>query len=993
MFRFVGEERPLACVCCLRVPPKGRKWPRCTVCIERNLPSTYYCGEECMNAHWPQHKQYHKEQQQKEQQQTTNQVEDDEEMEAFVAAANAEIEALDAKEQEEKLAKKKEEASKGDKKQPAATHLSPETSPDGAVDTTEPAMPLEQEVPQPATEEAEVAEVAEVEEQQQQKEPVLKIRVIPGGDPSTWPQEATFSSWKGGDLMPSRAVFFTIDANSCLAPLLYSFCNRSTQPPFMRGVSFNEVIFHFNEQELGGMETPADLKMQDGDVILVQPRIDRTIPDARLLRSAAVYGKTKVVKLVLKHSTENIDCRGDCGETALMKAADCGEARVVQLLLDHSASIDLRNNNGSFALAMAAEQGDAISVKAMLDAGADAALQGLSLGLFSGNGCDALKVAEYKGHVEVSKLLRKHLSAKQQENERERVAAADATSRQEQEAAAQEAAVKEAARRLKAQKLVEQLEAAIAAGDLVLLRTALEALEATDCVNLVPASLLKQARGRRDALKKAARKQSQQQEREREQEVTAARELDTEVREAVAAAEVLGAAREKRLMSAESAVAKGTAVAELKPQVAAEPRSAKPGKDKMWGDLTPAERAAAKQLGFDEASWDGEETPAASEMQWAELSDRMRKAARVLGYAQEEWDNGDEPAEVKAKAEAKRKARLEAEEKAQVETAVAKARVAADEKARKEAELKRARLEAEAKAKADAEQKARLQEEEQTRLEATGAKARVEAEEKARKKAEGKARLEAQAKAKAAAEEQARVEAAEKAAAATRKVAAKEARVAAAAAVASAAELEARVAADASLAAAEVADASLAEAKAARAQAATAAAQAEWLEAAAVVAAAEAARSAAEASAGAKAAAAASAAADAAESAAKEAAEEATVVAAAEAAARAEAAAAAAAAAEAAGAVEASAAAPPQPPSVPDEFCCPLTHDIMHDPVVTVDGLAYERSAIAKWLTRSQSSPLTGAPLASTLLIDNVSLRGQIRRFLELHPELGDSSC
>jgi len=37
-----------------------RTWGRCTICVERNLPSTYYCGEECMNAHWPKHKLYHK---------------------------------------------------------------------------------------------------------------------------------------------------------------------------------------------------------------------------------------------------------------------------------------------------------------------------------------------------------------------------------------------------------------------------------------------------------------------------------------------------------------------------------------------------------------------------------------------------------------------------------------------------------------------------------------------------------------------------------------------------------------------------------------------------------------------------------------------------------------------------------------------------------------------------------------------------------------------
>ena len=58
-------ERSLLCVNCGAAPPPHRRtWGRCTICIERNLPSTYYCGEECMNAHWPKHKVWHKEQKQ-----------------------------------------------------------------------------------------------------------------------------------------------------------------------------------------------------------------------------------------------------------------------------------------------------------------------------------------------------------------------------------------------------------------------------------------------------------------------------------------------------------------------------------------------------------------------------------------------------------------------------------------------------------------------------------------------------------------------------------------------------------------------------------------------------------------------------------------------------------------------------------------------------------------------------------------------------------------
>ena len=60
-------EPSLLCVNCVSPPPPHRRtWGRCTVCVERNLPSTYYCGEECMNAHWQNgHKEYHKEQKQR----------------------------------------------------------------------------------------------------------------------------------------------------------------------------------------------------------------------------------------------------------------------------------------------------------------------------------------------------------------------------------------------------------------------------------------------------------------------------------------------------------------------------------------------------------------------------------------------------------------------------------------------------------------------------------------------------------------------------------------------------------------------------------------------------------------------------------------------------------------------------------------------------------------------------------------------------------------
>ncbi len=58
---------------------------------------------------------------------------------------------------------------------------------------------------------------------------------------------------------------------------------------------------------------------------------------------------------------------------------------------------------------------------------------------------------------------------------------------------------------------------------------------------------------------------------------------------------------------------------------------------------------------------------------------------------------------------------------------------------------------------------------------------------------------------------------------------------------------------------------------------------------------------------------------------------------------------------------------------------CPITTELMVDPVVTADGHTYEREAIEQWLTRKSTSPLTGEPLAHTMLTPNHALRGSIR--------------
>jgi hypothetical protein len=55
---------------------------------------------------------------------------------------------------------------------------------------------------------------------------------------------------------------------------------------------------------------------------------------------------------------------------------------------------------------------------------------------------------------------------------------------------------------------------------------------------------------------------------------------------------------------------------------------------------------------------------------------------------------------------------------------------------------------------------------------------------------------------------------------------------------------------------------------------------------------------------------------------------------------------------------------------------CPLTMEVMRDPVITADGQTYERAEIEKWFALgNRTSPLTGEELSSTNLLPNIALR------------------
>lgn len=68
------------------------------------------------------------------------------------------------------------------------------------------------------------------------------------------------------------------------------------------------------------------------------------------------------------------------------------------------------------------------------------------------------------------------------------------------------------------------------------------------------------------------------------------------------------------------------------------------------------------------------------------------------------------------------------------------------------------------------------------------------------------------------------------------------------------------------------------------------------------------------------------------------------------------------------------------PPSV---FICPISQDVMCDPVVAADGYTYERDVIAAWMARHDTSPMTGLRLEHKGLTANLALRSAISEWRE----------
>ncbi|CAN6246182.1 unnamed protein product [Urochloa humidicola] len=77
-------------------------------------------------------------------------------------------------------------------------------------------------------------------------------------------------------------------------------------------------------------------------------------------------------------------------------------------------------------------------------------------------------------------------------------------------------------------------------------------------------------------------------------------------------------------------------------------------------------------------------------------------------------------------------------------------------------------------------------------------------------------------------------------------------------------------------------------------------------------------------------------------------------------------------------------------PAVPGHFLCPISLDMMRDPVTAPTGITYDRSSVEGWLERGHSTcPVTGRPLRAEDLIPNHATRRMIQEWCVANRALG----
>jgi len=64
-----------------------------------------------------------------------------------------------------------------------------------------------------------------------------------------------------------------------------------------------------------------------------------------------------------------------------------------------------------------------------------------------------------------------------------------------------------------------------------------------------------------------------------------------------------------------------------------------------------------------------------------------------------------------------------------------------------------------------------------------------------------------------------------------------------------------------------------------------------------------------------------------------------------------------------------------------EDFICPITKEVMLEPVITSDGYSYESWAIEEWFRENTTSPMTNKYLKNRTLIPNYILKTLINNY------------
>lgn len=100
------------------------------------------------------------------------------------------------------------------------------------------------------------------------------------------------------------------------------------------------------------------------------------------LLSDAYHGNYEKLKSNLRCNSDLINWQNENGRTALMFAANMGQTKCVELLLEHNAKLDLQDDIGRTALMHAAVNGKSDSVHLLIAKGANKHLKNMVCNLY-----------------------------------------------------------------------------------------------------------------------------------------------------------------------------------------------------------------------------------------------------------------------------------------------------------------------------------------------------------------------------------------------------------------------------------------------------------------------------------------------------------------------------------------------------------------------------------------------------------------------------------